>query len=152
MKLALLSVKVTKGKMEPRRSARLAAKALKRAFSAPVAAPKPNAVPAKKARTPQTRKRAALTRQVLVIYSAMGDPNIALRRQAVIDTIHFVCDNPRIVKAESPRLIDGLTRKIASMERDIDNLEDIKSGVPMTFSMLRAMYAAFDRYKATSFD
>ena len=143
--------------MEPRRSARLAAKALERAFSAPVAQPKPNAVPAKKARTPQTRKRAdltrqraALTRQVLVIYSAMGD--LGTLAKAVIDTIHFVCDNPGIVKAECPRLIDGLTRQIASMERDIDNLEDIKSGVPMTFSMLRAMYAAFDRFKACSFE
>jgi hypothetical protein len=137
--------------MEPRRSARLAAKALKRAFSVtPV--PKPNAVPAKKARTPQTRKRAALARQALGIMAQMGDPNIALRRQAIISTIHFVCDNPRIVKAECARLIDGLTHKIASMERDLANHEDIKSGAPVPAGMLRDMLAAFARFRACSFD
>lgn len=93
--------------MEPRRSARLAAKASSKAVAEPKAA-------AFKPRTPLTRARAALSRQVVGFGAQLKDENVAVRRQGFIASIHFVCDHPTIVKTECPQLIEGLKRKIAA--------------------------------------
>jgi hypothetical protein len=88
---------------QPRRSARLAAKAVAESKALPF-----------KPRTPLTRARAALSRQVVGFGAKLKDDNVAVRRQGFIASIHFVCDHPAIVKAECPRLIEGLKRKIAA--------------------------------------
>ncbi len=103
--------------MEPRRSARLAAKA--------AAEPKAAAF---KPRTPLTRARAALSRQVVGFGTQLKDDNVAVRRQGFIASIHFVCDHPTIVKTECPRLIEGLKRKIAA-EPFLRTIPDILAAI-----------------------
>lgn len=107
--------------MEPRRSARLAAKASAKAAAEPKATPF-------KPRTPLTRSRAALSRQVIGFGTQLKDDNVAVRRQGFIASIHFVCDHPAIVKAECPRLIEGLKRKIAA-EPFLRTIPDILAAI-----------------------
>jgi hypothetical protein len=127
---------------QPRRSARLAAKA-----SADTNVQSAAALPANtfaqsaanagsgnasalpfKPRTPQTRARAAVGRKAIGFAIQLTDNDIAVRRNGFIASIHFICDHSAIIKAERPRLIEVLKRKIA-VEPFLRTIPDILAAI-----------------------